>query len=106
MAIPVRLYDYQEEYVDPEASGGWKSGASARKPQGQDQSNQMPVGEEPQAKYKFDQVMEDGQDTTESMQCGYRNPYLDPSMRKARREEMIQANEGGFVTRNNYWERL
>lgn len=99
---------YEEEYVDPEATGGWKDASSARKSPSVPSGPEMPPGYEPQAKNEFgDLSIGDGNNTAEAYDCGYRNPYLsDPNMRKARREEMAADNADGFVTRNNYWERM
>lgn len=97
---------YEEEYVDPEASGGWKDASSVRKSSAISSSNEMPPGMENQAKNAFGERVSDGNTNAEALDCGYRNPYLsDPNMRKARREEMDAENAGGFKTRNNYWER-
>lgn len=98
--------------VDPNqdqgSDSGWASAASARKSRG-GAPNQMPTGYEPQAKNSFGASLTDGQNDSESLDCGYRDFDLAPTYGGRyqivcdAQEEM--QDEQGFLLRNNYGER-
>jgi hypothetical protein len=116
---------YHGHIVDPNADqgsdAGWASSASARASRSAARSNEMPPGEQPQAKNAFEQTVMDGSITQEMLDCGYGPKYLDPmeplytgepqaAVSKIRREKLDakmdfhEVNEG-FLERNNYMDR-